>query len=266
MKKQHSILVILALSLFSSCEEKIDLELGDTQTRVVIEGNLIAKPDYSYVRLSLTQDYYKPTQPVFISDGIVEISSVQGTIVFNYSGNGYYKGPTGYKPDTSVVYHLKVVVDGKEYTASSTLYPMFEVDTNVQFDYRPASGFFEEGYAVTYYSIDNRQDEVFTEFNFWVNNEMSDHTIIFSNIGIRKFERVPFELPFLRVQSGDKLTLSFRSMDVPVASYFLALSSLSNGAPGPFKTPPANPPTNISGGAVGYFNATDIVFIDRIVP
>ncbi|MHB1278510.1 MAG: DUF4249 family protein [Bacteroidia bacterium] len=266
MKLQHIFLVILALSLFASCEEKIDLELGDTQTRVVIEGNLITETDSSYVRLSLTQDYFNPIEPVYVSDGTVEISSNQGTVMFNYAGDGLYKGPAGYKPDTSVVYTLKVLVDGKEYTATSTLFPMFEVDTTLQFDYRPASGFIEEGYAVTYYSTDNRLDEVYTKFNFGQNDTLFDQSILFTNAGIRKFETVPFELPFFRVQSGDKVMMEFRSIDVPVATYLQALANLNNGAPGPFKTPPANPPTNISGGAVGYFMATDIVRVNKIVP
>lgn len=266
MKKQLFLLMVLALSLFSSCEEKIDLELGNTQTRVVIEGNLVTQMDRSYVRLSLTQDYFNNNAPVYITDAIVEISSTQGTVVFNYGNLGFYNGPPGYKPDTSLVYHLRVEVDGKEYTASSTLYPMFEVDTNLIFEYKPASGFIEEGYAVTYYSIDSRLDEVFTLFNFGVNDTLSEQNIIFSNVGIRKFETVPFELPFFRAQSGDKVTLEFRSMDRPVATYLQALANLNNEAPGPFKTPPANPPTNISGGAVGYFMATDIVRVNKIVP
>lgn len=266
MKKQLLIGSIVLIGLFSSCTEKIDLELGDAQTRVVIEGYLVTEVDSSYIRLSLTQDYFNPVDPVYISNGTVEISSSVGTVMFNYMGDGIYRGPVGYKPDTSMVYHLKVLVDGKEFSASSTLYPMFEVDSNLQFDYRPASGFTEEGYSVTYYSIDRRPDEIYTRFNFGQNDTLFDQSILFSNGEIKKFERVPFELPFYRAQKGDMVMLVFRSIDVPVATYLQALANLTSGAPGPFQTPPANPPTNISGGAVGYFMCTDVVRIFKIVP
>ncbi|MDX5320772.1 MAG: DUF4249 domain-containing protein, partial [Bacteroidota bacterium] len=174
--------------------------------------------------------------------------------------------PAGYKADTSTVYRLKVVVDGKEYTATSTLYPMFDVEPQLEFVYQPASGFLEEGYAVTYYSTDSRQDEIFTRFNFGENDTMFDAQILFTNADLKKFERVPFELPFYRAQSGDSVMLEFRSIDIPVARYLEAVSNLNSGAPGPFQTPPANPPTNISGGAVGYFMCTDVVRVGQRVP
>lgn len=266
MKKQFYLLSIVFLSLFSACTQKVDLELGETQKRVVIEGVISTEIDSSYVRLSFTQDYFNPVAPVFINDGTVEISSSQGTLFFNYVGEGMYKGPAGYKGDTSIDYSLKVIVEGKEYTATSTLYPMFEVNPVLQFDYRPASGFIDEGYAVTYYSIDSREDEVYTRFNFGQNDTIFDQSILFTNADLKKNETVPFELPFYRAQSGDSVMLIFRSIDVPVATYFNALSNLSSGAPGPFQTPPANPPTNISGGAVGYFMCTDIVRLGQIAP
>ncbi len=266
MKKQFYLLSIVFLSLFSACTQKVDLELGDTQTRVVIEGVLVTEVDSSYVRLSKTQDYFNPVAPVYISDGTVEISSAQGTVMFNYVDEGIYKAPAGYIPDTSMVYTMKVVVEGKEYTATATLYPMFELDPVLQFDYRPASGFIDEGYAVTYYSIDRREDEIFTRFNFGQNDTLFDQQILFTNTDVRKFESVPFELPFYRAQSGDSVMLEFRSLDVPIATYFNALSNLSSGAPGPFQTPPANPPTNIAGGAVGYFLCTDIKRLGQVAP
>lgn len=266
MKKQLYLIGIVFLSLFSACTEKVDLELGETQTRVVIEGYLVTEVDSSYVRLSLTQDYFNPVAPVYIPDGTVEISNDQGTVMFNYVGEGLYKGPAGYIPDTAKVYTLKVVVDGKEYTSTATLYPMFEVDPVLQFDYKPASGFIDEGYAVTYYSVDRREDEVYTRFNFGQNDTMFDQEILFTNADLKKFERVPFELPFYRAQSGDSVMLEFRSLDVPIATYFNALANLNSGAPGPFQTPPANPPTNISGGAVGYFLCADIRRVGQLVP
>ncbi|MBI1222048.1 MAG: DUF4249 family protein [Bacteroidetes bacterium] len=258
---------LLIFGLFTSCTEKVDVQLGKTAPVVVIEGYIATEVDSSYVRLSLTQDYFNPTTPVYIDNGTVEITDDKGnSLVFTYAGEGKYKGPAGYIPDTSTEYSLRVVVDGKEYTAKSMLYPMFDVDPILEFKYQPASGFLSEGYSVTYYSTDNRPGEIYTRFNFGQNDTIFDQEILFSSKDIKKNQRVPFELPFYRPQSGDSVIMQFRSIDIPVARYLEALSNLNSGAPGPFQTPPANPPTNISGGAVGYFMCTDVVRIGQKIP
>lgn len=263
---KYSILIAIA-GLFTACTEKVDIQLGETDPRVVIEGYLVTESDSSYVRLSWTQDYFNPSDPVWINNGTVEITDDLGTsLLFNNAGDGKYTGPAGFQADTGRVYNLKVIVNGQEYTAQSTLFPMFEVDPQLAFEFMPATAFTDEGYAVTYYSVDSRGQDIYTKFNFGQNDTIFDQEILFSGADIKKNERVPFELPFYRAQSGDSVMLIFKSVDTPVAKYFEALSSLNSGAPGPFQTPPANPPTNISGGAVGYFWCTDVVRLGQIVP
>ncbi|TNE78489.1 MAG: DUF4249 domain-containing protein [Bacteroidetes bacterium] len=260
------VFIISALVLFTACEEKVDVQLGDTEPKVVVEGYWCSETDSSYVRLSRSIDYFNTSTPPAITDATVEISDGQNSILLTHDVDGYYRPQAGYKADTGKVYTLKVISDGETFTSSSKLNPMFEVDPVLQFEYKPASGFIEEGYAVTYYSIDNRPGEIYTRFNFGQNDTIFDQEILFTSADLIKGQNRPFELPFYRAQSGDSVMLIFRSLDVSVARYFEALNALNSGAPGPFQTPPANPPTNISGGAVGYFMATDITRIGQIAP
>lgn len=262
----RSLFIIGLVLILASCQEKVDIDLGDTEPKVVIEGYWSTDSSRSRIQVSKTIDYFSTDVPPPVTDAIVEVSDGQTTLVLSHNGAGFYRPPHGYKADTGKTYYLKVIVDGVEYKSKSTLYPMFDVDPNLQFDFKPASGFIEEGYAVTYYSIDNRPQEVYTRFNFGQNDTIFDQEIIFTNADLIKGQTRPFELPFYRAQSGDSVMLIFSSLDVPVATYFNALANLNSGAPGPFQTPPANPPTNIEGGAVGYFMATEEVRIGKVVP
>lgn len=252
--------------MFTACEEKVDVQLGETDPKVVIEGYWCTETDSSYVRLTRTIDYFNTSTPPAITDASVEINDGQNSLLLTHIGDGFYRPNAGYKADTGKVYSLKVIANGETFSASSTLYPMFYVDPVLQFDFKPASGFLDEGFAVTYYSIDNRPGEIFTKFNFGQNDTIFDQEILFTSADLIKGQTRPFELPFYRPQSGDSVMLIFRSIDIPVAKYFEALSQLNSGAPGPFQTPPANPPTNISGGAVGYFMATDVTRVGQVVP
>lgn len=266
MKKLTLLSTVSLIALLSACTEKVDIDLDSTEPKVVIEGYLVTEQDSSYVKLSRTIDFFNNSTPPPITNAVVEISANGSTVLFNHQGDGLYKPQAGYVPDTSTEYALKVLVDGQEFTAKSTLYPMFYVDPDIRFAYKPAEGFLSEGYAVTYWSIDSREDEIYTQFSFGQNDTLFDQRIIFGNTDIRKNEYLPFELPFFRPQSGDSVMMVFKSLDIPVASYLNALASLNSGAPGPFQTPPANPPTNISGGAIGYFMATDVVRIGKRIP
>jgi hypothetical protein len=55
----------------------------------------------------------------------------------------------------------------------------------------------------------------------------------------------------------NKLTQS-RSIDIKMRDFLAAYGSQNPNIPGPFQVPPANLPTNISGGAVGYFVGYDV--------
>jgi hypothetical protein len=260
--------LFLSLILFflASCSEKVEVQLGETEPRIVIEGYLSTETDSSYVRISKTISYFSKDAPPEISDGLVEINDGANSLLFSHAGGGVYRPAGGYAAESGKQYRLKVIAEGREFSSQSVLYPMFYVDSNLIFEFRPAEGFFSEGYSVTYLSNDSRPELIYTKFNFGQNDTLFDQSIIFSNADIVKYQLVPFELPFFRPQSGDSVMLVFRSMEKSVADYLAALSNLNSGAPGPFQTPPANPPTNISGGAIGYFMASDVVRIGKVVP
>jgi len=266
MKLTLPIVYLFSLFFLYSCTEKVEPKLDKTEERVVIEGLVSTEADSSYVRISRTASYFSNDEPPAIANATVEVSDGNTVFPLSYKGDGYYFFQPSFRGEAGKTYKLSVSVDGATYSSEAVLYPMFEVDTNIVATYKPAEGFIPEGYAITYMSRDSRPEEIFTWFNFGKNDTLESFRIIFTNSNTLKNQWVPFELPFFRPVAGDTVMMVFKTLGRPQADFFTALDNLNSGAPGPFRTPPANPPSNIRGGALGYFMATEVLRINKKIP
>lgn len=263
---KNSIYALALVVLFSACEEKIDLDLSTEGQKPVVEGRVTTETDSSYIQLSFTAPYNSNQAPPAITNATVEVTmDNEPPVLFNHVGKGVYKPAAGYVGKKDHSYSIRVVINGKEYTAQSYLYPMHDVvDTLIQ-EFKPKQGFIDEGYAITYWANYNQQPKKYYWFKFGKNDSLDENDILFDNENIIFNQPLPFELPFFRAQKGDSVMLVFRSVDVYVNNYLNALSILNSETPGLFQAPPANPPTNIKGGALGFFYAADVVRRWRIV-
>jgi hypothetical protein len=150
---KNSLIIISSLLfglMFTSCEEVIDIDLPDNTQKLVVEGQITTEIDSSYVRITKSVGYFDNTNATpLITDAVIDVNG----IAFNHAGNGIYKASSGYVGTTGTIYNLKVTHQGITYTSSSTLEPMFQIDTVVSY-FKPASGFIEEGYAVAFFAIE----------------------------------------------------------------------------------------------------------------
>lgn len=263
---RNSIIALALIVFFSACEDKIDVDLSFAGQKPVVEGRVTTETDSSYVKLSYTAPYNSNEAPAAITTAVVEVSKGNNpAVVFNHTGDGIYKPAAGFVGERDTIYNLRIVIDGNEYTSESYLYPMFDVDDTLQQEFKPASGFLDEGYAITYFATYNQPPVKYYWFNFGVNDTLEDVDVLFNTADITFNQKEPFELPFFRANKGDSVMLLFRSIDRNVSNYIEAVGNLNSGAPGLFQSPPANPPTNIKGNALGFFYAADVVRRWRIV-
>lgn len=253
------ILSIVFFSLFAvSCKEKINIDVPDGDSKLVIEAEVSTEVDSSFVRLTKSANYYSSADYLKVTDALVLVN----TDTFYHMANGVYKPKASYQAVANTIYNLKIVAEGKMYTSSSKLTPMFRVDS-LQQVFKPAQGFLKEGYTVKYFGFDNREPIKYTYFRFGkndlqANDSLFDAKILFDN-GTTQSGLYEFELPFLRLKKGDYTYMIFRSIDKNMFDFINAFNSQSSGAPGPFQVPPANLPTNLVGGALGYFATYDVV-------
>lgn len=261
MKKLIYFFSALAILSLSSCEEVIDVDIPEEADKLAVEGYVVTETDSSYVRLTRTLPYFSGNDIPYVTDAVVEVNGVP----FTHTADGVYKPASPYTGVTGNMYNLLVKTsDGKSYSASSFLDPMFQIDTLMPV-FKPEEGFIEEGYTVMFKSIDNRPKTKYTYFRFgfknaedtYLQDSIFGERILFDNKDFSQGEVFDFELPFLRLKDGDTALLVFRSCDKTMYDIIYSLNNRSNGG-GPFSTPPSNLPTNINGGGVGVFAAYDV--------
>jgi hypothetical protein len=245
-------ILFLAL-LFYACERVIDVDLNDADPAIVIEGNLSNNLGYAEVKISMTSSYFDTLPSEKISGADVSVLSDFGdSYTFTEIENGVYKSIENWFREESN-YRLFVETNGQRYEAVSQLNPSVPIDS-VKFYYED-SPFFEKGYYVNVYLLDPPGIKNFYRLKYSKNGELQntiDDLILFNDrfVDGNSIEVTLFNQPF---EENDTITLQLISLDEKAYEYLRTFQELVNSNPG--SAAPANPNTNISNGALGYFSA-----------
>lgn len=256
--------LLIFLFVMQSCKEKIDIDIPAGEKKFVVEAELTTETDSSFVKLSMTADYYSSDPYPTISNAAVTVTSNGVSTVFSHVGNGFYKAPSPFAGIKNQTYELNIVHQGKTYTSTAVLVPMFRVDSIFQV-FKPKKFPLEEGYSINYIGFDDRPKVKYTYFRIGYfdtilqRDSLSEDKILFNSDQTPINEYYTFELPFTRFKVGETCIMIFRSVDKNMNDFIEAYNTQTSGAPGPFQSPPANLPTNITGGAIGYFATYDVV-------
>lgn len=245
-------LLILTL-LFSGCEKVIDVDLNDADPHFVIEGNLSNNLNAAEVRISMTSSYFDTLPSEKVSGAVVTVESdLDDKYIFNETENGIYKTKTVWYREGST-YKLLVESNGEIYEATSKLNPPVNIDS-VKFYYEN-SPFFESGYYINVYLFDPPGIKNFYRIKYLKNGEPQnsiEDLILFNDryvdgnpIEVNLFNQ-PFEL-------NDTITLHLISLDEGPYEYLRTFQEMVNSNPG--SAAPANPNSNLSNEALGYFSA-----------
>ncbi|WP_077134148.1 DUF4249 domain-containing protein [Spirosoma montaniterrae] len=252
MKAKSYSLLLGALLGLSSCEKVIDVDLRDTDTKTVIEGNITDQAGPYTVRVSQTANFNESgtgqtldNATVLITDNTGQRDTLRGV------GNGLYQTRT-LRGTPGRAYTLSVTVGGKLYTATSTMPQPVVLDKLTYEDAGPGS-------KAIYAHFDDPANAI-NQYRFvmWINDKRQDAIFISDDRlrnGIRN--RIALFSPGAsadEVEPNDNVRVEMQGIDAGVYDYFKSLSDLLGGQ----SASPANPNTNLSGGAVGYFSAQTV--------
>lgn len=258
---------IILFSLLSlvivSCQEKITIDIPNAEPLLVVEGEVTTELDSSFVKLSLSSNYYSSDPYPIVKNAVVNVNNVP--FVYNETLRIYKPAP-GFIGTKNTSYNLNISYNNKTYTAQTTLEPMFRVDSIFQTWKGPElGGAIPAGWSISYAGFDDRPQ---VKYTYFVSGVFSDSLqqdsfnidkITFDNSLTPINEPYAFELPFSRFESGKIFLAIFRSIDKNMFNFINAYNNSNPDIPGPFQSPPANLPTNLTNGAVGYFAAYDVV-------
>lgn len=268
MRKLMNICIgLLATFLLAQCKQEITLDLPNSSPMLVVQGEISTEQDSSFVNLTQTVSYYSTAPIPTVDNAKVTVNG----ILFNPKGNGIYKADAPFVGTVNTVYNLNIVYNGATFTSQTLLDQMFNIDYVDSVYYQGigggggpgGGGFRRSGFAVRFWWTDTRTPAKYTymrygrtsieilQDSFFRNMVLMDNSLTKINTQISR------ELP-RHYQPGDTVIAILKSCDKNMYYFLQAYQSQTSGAPGPFQVPPANLPTNISGGALGYFSACDV--------
>jgi hypothetical protein len=257
MNQFRYILVFIACVLcFSSCEEVIELKLDTASEKFVVEAQLTNQAGGAKVLISKTKSYSSANEFVGVSGATVEIEDQQGVVTrLNESNDkGVYNHLT-LKGMPNLSYQLKIVVNGQTFTASCLMPAIVPLEDVYPYELNLFDGprlFTQVKYndpagVKNFYRFIEYKNGIYTKSIIAANDEFTDGRTVNQTI-------FPFEFTEeSKLKKGDKIKLEFLTIDEPIYRYWF---SVDNGAQGGSDSAaPANPVSNIKGGAIGYFSA-----------
>lgn len=238
-----------AAILFYSCQKTVTPDLNKAPAHIVIQGEVTnASGPYTITINQSTAFYAENTFPP-ISGASVKISDGQGlTDSLTETSPGVYSTHT-LQGTPGNTYTLSVVAQNLQYTATSTMPAPVTLDSIT---------WQSNGFSKGIYAIPNFQDPAgvknYYQFMEYENGQQLTQDIFVFDDRLSDGRYISRTLwnDSSRLVTGAQLQVKMYTIDENVYNYFNQLAQ-SLG----FNTSasPANPATNISNGAYGYFSA-----------
>ena len=261
MRRDIPILVtLLVLSAFlSSCKKVIKLDFATSSSHIVIQGDIYDHRGPYTVQISKSVNFYDPSAYPAVSGATVTISDGTGNSeLLKEASPGLYATST-LKGVTGRTYTLVVKTDGQTYTASSTM-PVVVAIASLYFQKSifggnifPSITFSDPANISNYYRL-----------VYYINNiQQNDINVTDDKLNAGKtinYVIRPLDTDH-KLVTGDVVSIWLETIDNGVYEYFRTA-----GREGGQSASPANPTSNISNGALGYFNACSVRTISAKVP
>ena len=270
------VLFILAAALaLNACTEKIDVELDETYTRLVVDGQLSNDNTTSKsIMLTKSSSYFYNQPPPPVTNANVTVKDDEGnSVLLSEETPGVYFLPNEFASEIGKDYTLEIdlaeEIDGRtQYTAFSTT-PNIGDSMYIGLEYEPDWG--EKGYyVVTCYYWDPPGANWYM-FDIYKNGILLTDTITEKQVVDDRFYDGGFTngigVGYLdqnrkdqQLQPGDVITFRASSVTEGYAYFVWGVQEEVSFSTPLFSGPPANVPGNLSDGAIGYFTSYPVLF------
>ncbi len=228
--------------------------MNEAHPNIVIEASLSNSPRQAEVRLTKTGSYFGTDSLHTVSSANIFIETETGTR-FNLVEveKGLYRAEK-IIPVTGKTYKLTVESNGEIYTSESMLNPPIKIDS-LALEYNNGTSFFDKGYNVHMYFRDPPEVKNYYRLKIYVNNKLEnsdDDYILFDDENING-QFIQLRIRTKTYEVGDNVRYELISLDRGAFIYFSSLEELIHANPG--SAAPANPISNMTNGALGYFSA-----------
>ena len=255
--------ITIAIGLFtlSSCQKVIDINLNSAASAIVIEANVSNQPGPYTVQLSKTVNFSDAnTFPQVTGASVTITDNVGNSDILTETSPGKYITNT-LQGIVGRTYSITVTAEGKSYQASVNMPAPVIIDTLIEhisngFGGGPGSGEINRSVIAVY--NDPAGIENYYRFIETING-VPVNTFTISSDKLRDGEMMSQRMRGsrdIKLEIGDSVNIQMQSIDKGVYDYFRTFNQSSGG--GMNSSSPANPTSNISNGALGYFSAYSV--------
>ncbi len=248
-------ITFLGVCGLSSCTKIIDLDLNTANTKFVIEGE-VPQGQKATIKISKTVNFTETNSFPAVNGANVSLSdNAANTEQLTETAAGVYESKR-IMGEVGKTYILKITAEGNTFTATCTMPKQVKL---MALNPTPSTiippGGTSGGYII--FPIFTDPDEWGNSYRFIQSTSTkTDKSILITNDNIgngQPYSRPIFSRDF-ELKKGDVVTVEMRCIDKAIYDYFFALNAIEDNGPGGGTTP-ANPTTNLTGGALGYFSA-----------
>ena len=241
---------------FLSCTKVVNINLNSSSPRLIIESSVSDQFNSCRVRLSLSVNYNEPNVfPPVTGATVILTDDLGNTISLNETTGGIYVSPA-FKGEPGRTYTLTVTASGKTYIATSRMPAAVPIDTIYQD--KLIRGAFRGGETIKFVVV--RYLDPYGNGNYYrfvekINME-TQNSIYLDDDLLRDGSMITQNIvrADTSLKIGDSVRIYLQTIDKNVYNYFAQLRDVTSSFGGQTATP-ANPVSNFTGGALGYFSA-----------
>lgn len=252
MKKFKTFFLLLLLVIISGCEEVVNVDLDETEPRLVVDAAILIPKSFlpvsQTIKLTTTTSFYDDEVPP-ASGANVSIRDDNGEIhLFEETEAGIYSNST-LIPQTGKTYRLEILYEGETYRAEESFVTVPELQFIEQKD---EAGFAGENIELRAYYQDPQGMDNFYLFRFLYselyiqiyNDEFTDGNLTFAYFTDED------------LTSGDEVLFEIQGISRRFYEYMFILRSQAGSGGGPFQTQP----TTVRGNIVNTDNPDNFAF------
>lgn len=278
MKRITYILSGLLLISAFACEDTIQLDTDQIKPQVTIEGVVTDQERNHFVRITRSLEFYNYGTVPGVTNATVTVRDNEGN-TYNYIHNpentsteeGYYFSETSFAGEVGRTYTLEVNIGNEQYTATDVMHPVTAIDSlAVRIDEDEFADPEKPGYyhEILFYTKEPRDRVDYYLFKFYRNDSIildEQNDIYFADDELlgEKIDGIPIAG---RYKKGDVVRVEMYSISRQGFIFYNDLFNILNSDGGMmFSPPPANPRTNLTNDALGYFQTSAFVSESIIV-
>ncbi|MCK4560811.1 MAG: DUF4249 domain-containing protein [Calditrichia bacterium] len=263
MYKLQIIIFISFLTALFSCEDVIQIDLNSADPQIVIDAVVTDQSGPYTIKINKTGDYFELSVFPAVCGAVVQITDDAGSFeTLQETEPGIYRTDS-LQGIPGRTYTLTVISEGAEYTATSCMPEAIQIDS-LRYEYQPGSSFGpdkEEGYKLHVHFTDRAGIEDYCRFKVFKNGQLIKGFYLYED---KYTDGNSADYSDFEDEAGgifdlnDTAYVELLTIDKATHKYYSTINNvLAEAATEPpfMSVTPANPNTNLSNSALGYFGA-----------